>query len=146
MYDIVRTMKTSFFSLRSFAVSRLASRLSFSTNPVSSRPSTIYLTLNCRQLSTMPPPPPKRKWPRRNGGDRPNGASTVGAPTTPRSSAAQQPKRPKVEDALQRPVDTVDVRQLYSTAAGDAAPKPFSDLKDRLHKGLLDGLERMGFE
>ncbi|KAH7338524.1 ATP-dependent RNA helicase MSS116 mitochondrial precursor [Pyrenochaeta sp. MPI-SDFR-AT-0127] len=94
----------------------------------------------------MPPPPPKRKWPRRNGGDRSNGAPTAATPTTPRSSAAQQPKRPKVEDTMQQPIDTVDVRQMYSTAAGDAAPKPFSDLKNRLHKGLLDGLEKMGFE
>jgi ATP-dependent RNA helicase MSS116 len=57
----------------------------------------------------------------------------------------QQPKRPKVEDAQQK-VDTVDVRQMYSTSAGDAAPKPFSDLKNKLHPALLEGLDKMGFE
>ena len=92
------------------------------------------------------PPPPKRKWPRPKGGDRSNGASTPNPPTTPRAAIAQQPKRPKVEDTLAKPVDTVDVRQMYSTAAGDAAPKPFSDLQSKLHKGLLDGLDKMGFE
>ncbi|KAL6704619.1 hypothetical protein ACN47E_008016 [Coniothyrium glycines] len=96
-----------------------------------------------------PPPPPKRKWPRRNGGDRSNGAaaSTPNTPATPRSNVSQQPKRPRVEAAAQNEgVATVDVKQMYSTAAGGAAPKPFSDLKDRLHPGLLAGLDRMGFE
>lgn len=64
----------------------------------------------------------------------------------PRSTTAQQPKRPKMEETQSKPENSVDVRQMYSTAAGDAAPKPFSELKDRLHKGLLDGLDKMGFE
>ncbi|EDU40617.1 DEAD/DEAH box helicase [Pyrenophora tritici-repentis] len=95
------------------------------------------------------PPPPKRKWPRGRGGgggDRTNGAATQGGPTNPRSTIAQQPKRPKMEDAQPKPEGGVDVRQMYSTAAGDAQPKPFSELKDKLNKGLLDGLDKMGFE
>ena len=59
---------------------------------------------------------------------------------------SQQPKRPKMEDTQPKPDARVDVRQMYSTAAGEAAPKPFSELKNRLHKGLLDGLDKMGFE
>ncbi|KAE8873511.1 hypothetical protein PTNB73_00143 [Pyrenophora teres f. teres] len=98
------------------------------------------------------PPPPKRKWPRGRGGggggggDRTNGTATQGGSTNPRSTIAQQPKRPKMEDAQPKPEGGVDVRQMYSTAAGDAAPKPFSELKDKLNKGLLDGLDKMGFE
>ena len=157
MYLVVKTMKSVSRSLplRSFALSSLPSRLSLSTNTTSSlsRPANVSLTLTYRQLSTMPPPP-KRKWPRPKGGDRPNGgdrangASALSAPPTPRSTLAQQPKRPRVlnDDTLSNPVETVDVRQMYTTAAGDAAPKPFSDLKNKLHKGLLDGLEKMGFE
>lgn len=151
MYLVVKTMKTVSRSLplRSFAHSCLLSRLSLSTNTTSSlsRPANVSLTFNYRQLSTMPPPP-KRKWPRPKGGDRPNGAAAPSAPPTPRSSIAQQPKRPRVlnENMQSNPVETVDVRQMYTTAAGDAAPKPFSDLKNKLHKGLLDGLEKMGFE
>ncbi|KAF1935884.1 ATP-dependent RNA helicase MSS116 mitochondrial precursor [Clathrospora elynae] len=98
----------------------------------------------------MAPPPPKRKWPRGRGGgggsERTSGASTPTTQSTPRSTMAQQPKRPKVEDTQPKAEGTVDVKQMYSTAAGDAAPKPFSDLKDKLNKGLLDGLEKMGFE
>jgi ATP-dependent RNA helicase MSS116 len=51
-----------------------------------------------------------------------------------------------VEPGLQNAQSSVAVKQMYSTAAGDAAPKPFSDLKDKLHPGLLLGLEKMGFE
>ncbi|KAI1522687.1 SrmB Superfamily II DNA and RNA helicase [Pyrenophora tritici-repentis] len=51
-----------------------------------------------------------------------------------------------MEDAQPKPEGGVDVRQMYSTAAGDAQPKPFSELKDKLNKGLLDGLDKMGFE
>ncbi|KAF2854186.1 ATP-dependent RNA helicase MSS116 mitochondrial precursor [Plenodomus tracheiphilus IPT5] len=95
----------------------------------------------------MPPPPAKRKWPRRNGGERFNGGSaTPSAPTTPRSALAQQPKRPKVDDAQPLSAGPIDVKHMYSTAAGDAAPRPFSDLQDKLNKGLLDGLDKMGFE
>lgn len=94
----------------------------------------------------MPPPPAKRKWPRRNGGDRSNGSATPTAPTTPRTALAQQPKRPRVEDTQPTHTGPVDVKQMYSTAAGDAAPRPFSDLKDRLDQSLLDGLDKMGFE
>jgi ATP-dependent RNA helicase MSS116 len=59
---------------------------------------------------------------------------------------AQQPKRPRVEDTQPKSEAGVDVRQMYSTAAGDAAPKPFSDLKNKLHPALLKGLDKMGFE
>lgn len=149
MYALTKTMKpvSRSLSLRPFALARFPSCLSLPTNIRPSRPSTtVCLTFNST-LSTMPPPPPaKRKWPRRNGGERSNGASTPTTPTTPRSVAAQQPKRPKVADTLPKPDGTVDVKQMYSTAAGDAAPKPFSDLKDKLNQGLLDGLEKMGFE
>ncbi|KAF1833271.1 DEAD-domain-containing protein [Decorospora gaudefroyi] len=97
------------------------------------------------------PPPPKRKWPRgrggggSSGGDRTNGASPT-TPATPRSTIAQQPKRPRVENMQPKAEGRVDVRQMYSTAAGDAAPQPFSALKTQLHPGLLDGLDKMGFE
>ena len=140
-----------------FALARLVpSRLSLATNTRYSRISVVPLTLSHRlhtrplstQLSTMPPPP-KRKWPRGRGGgggDRTNGTPTQGGPTNPRSTMAQQPKRPKMEDAQPKPEGGVDVRQMYSTAAGDAAPKPFSELKDKLNTGLLDGLDKMGFE
>jgi ATP-dependent RNA helicase MSS116 len=59
---------------------------------------------------------------------------------------SQQPKRPRVENTQPKVEGTVDVRQMYSTAAGDAAPKPFAELKGKLHPGLLDGLDKMGFE
>lgn len=147
MYQVVKTMKSipRYLSLRSFAPASPAPRLSLSTNTVSSSPPTVYLRLNHRQLSTMPPPP-KRKWPRPKGGDRSNGATTQNPPAARRPPIAQQPKRPRVEDTLPEPVDTVDVRQMYSTAAGEAAPKPFSVLQNKLHQGLLDGLDKMGFE
>lgn len=100
------------------------------------------------------PPPPKRKW-RKPQGDRLNGAASVSSPstpTTPRSTIAQQPKRPKVEDAVGKgegtvgAIGTVDVKQMYSTAAGDAQAKPFSALSGTLDKALLAGLDKMGFE
>lgn len=141
-------LRSCSLSLRPFALARLPSRLCLPTNTTSSRTSTLYLTTNdYRLLSTMPgpPPPAKRKWPRRNGGAA-NGGPTPTTPTTPRSTVAQQPKRPKVEDTLPKPVGTIDVKQMYGTAAGGEAPRPFSDLKDKLNKGLLDGLEKMGFE
>lgn len=94
------------------------------------------------------PPPPKRKW-HRPKGDRANGTATPSTPattTTPRTAIAQQPKRPKVEDALPTPEGTVDVKQMYSTSAGDATAKPFSELSGKLDKALLDGVDKMGFE
>ncbi|CAN9100630.1 unnamed protein product [Alternaria alternata] len=94
--------------------------------------------------------PPKRKWPRGRGGggggDRANGAPGRSGPTNPRSTMSQQPKRPRVEDSQAKAETGVDVRQMYSTAAGDAAPKPFSDLKNKLNPALLNGLDKMGFE
>jgi ATP-dependent RNA helicase MSS116 len=92
------------------------------------------------------PPPPKRKWPNRprGGGGGANG-SAPGTPTTPRSTVSQQPKRPKVEDAAPK-AEGVDVKQMYSTSAGDASAKPFSELSGKLDKSLLDGLDKMGFE
>lgn len=148
MYALTKTMKlvSRSLSLRPFALARLPTRLPLSTNTIPSQPSTLNLTSHST-FSTMPPPPPaKRKWPRRNGGERSNGANTPTTPITPRTAVAQQPKRPKVEDTLPKADGTIDVRQMYSTAAGDAAPKPFSDLSNKLNKGLLDGLEKMGFE
>ncbi|OAL02684.1 ATP-dependent RNA helicase MSS116, mitochondrial [Phaeosphaeriaceae sp. SRC1lsM3a] len=94
------------------------------------------------------PPPPKRKW-HRPKGDRANGTatpSTPATPTTPRTAIAQQPKRPKVENAMPKPEGTVDVKQMYSTSAGDATAKPFSELSGKLDKALLDGVDKMGFE
>ena len=96
------------------------------------------------------PPPPKRKWPNRprggggGGGGGANG-SVPGTPTTPRSTVAQQPKRPKVQDAAPA-AEGVDVKQMYSTSAGNASAKPFSELRSVLDKSLLDGLDKMGFE
>jgi hypothetical protein len=157
VYVRQKTMKLVSRSLsRDFILARLvpSTRLpvSLATN---TRFSSVFFTRNYRQLSTHTstltmPPPPKRKWPRGRGGggggDRSNGAPTTpGNPAAPRSTMGQQPKRPKVEDAQQK-VDTVDVRQMYSTSAGDAAPKPFSDLKNKLHPALLEGLDKMGFE
>lgn len=94
----------------------------------------------------MPPPPAKRKWPRRNGGERSNGNATPTTTSSPHTALTQQPKRPKVDDVQSNVTSTVNVKQMYSTAAGDAAPRPFSDLKGKLNKGLMDGLEKMGFE
>lgn len=97
------------------------------------------------------PPPPKRKW-HRPRGDRPNVAangSATGSNSTqtgPRPTIAQQPKRPKVEDTPPNGAGSVDVRQMYSTSAGDAEAKPFSALSGTLDKALLNGLDKMGFE
>ncbi|KAH9859931.1 hypothetical protein IAQ61_011714 [Plenodomus lingam] len=144
---------------RPFALARLAARLPSSTDTIS--PGRLFTTStrldttcyprvspqnSLQPASTMPPPPAKRKWPRRNGGERSNGSATPTAPMTPRTALGQHPKRPKVEDAPPTSASPVDVKQMYSTAAGDAAPKPFSDLKDRLDKSLLDGLDKMGFQ
>ena len=163
MYVRMKIMKlvSHSFSSRPFALARLIpSRLSLATNTKHSRISTVVsLTLNHSQnrlytqfpaqLSVMSAPP-KRKWPRGRGGggggDRANGAPARGGPTNPRSTMSQQPKRPRVEDTQPKPETGVDVRQMYSTAAGDAAPKPFSDLKNKLHPALLNGLDKMGFE
>jgi ATP-dependent RNA helicase MSS116 len=41
---------------------------------------------------------------------------------------------------------SVDVKQMYSTSAGDSSAKPFSDLNGKLDKTLLDGLDKMGFQ
>ncbi|KAH7087433.1 ATP-dependent RNA helicase MSS116, mitochondrial [Paraphoma chrysanthemicola] len=93
----------------------------------------------------MPPPPNKRKFYRpnraNNGPANGSGANTPTAPTV-----AQQPKRPKVEDAVPKAEGTVDVKQMYSTSAGNASAKPFSELSGVLDKALLDGLDKMGFE
>lgn len=99
-------------------------------------------------------PPPKRKWhPRRPAGANAaaNGTNSAASsnpstPTTPRSSIAQQPKRPRVEDSAPKPDGTVDVKQMYSTSAGGGEAKPFSELSGKLDKTLLNGLDKMGFE
>jgi ATP-dependent RNA helicase MSS116 len=97
-------------------------------------------------------PPPKRKFNRSRGGGAANGSGsgTPDTPTTPRSTMAQQPKRPKVAEtlpAVHSSVEgTVDVKQMYSTSAGEATAKPFSTLSSVLDKTLLEGLDKMGFE
>lgn len=91
------------------------------------------------------PPPPKRKWPRSRGGNRANAADRAER-STGGTGLTQQMKRPKVEDAQSTGVNTINVKELYSTAAGDAAPAPFSDLKGKIDQGLLNGIEKMGFE
>jgi hypothetical protein len=132
-------------SLRSFACSRLVSRLPISTNTTSSIFTPLTLTPHYSTPSKMPPPPPpKRKWnrPRNNG---PANGSAPGTPATPHTALNQQPKRPRVEDAAPQS-EGVDVKQMYSTSAGEASAKPFSTLSGKLDKSLLDGLDKMGFE
>ena len=94
------------------------------------------------------PSPPKRKWHRPKGNGVANGSApnTPTTPITPRSTVAQQPKRPKVEDAMPTAEGTVDVKQMYSTSAGGGSAKSFSELSGKLDKALLDGLDKMGFE
>jgi ATP-dependent RNA helicase MSS116 len=93
----------------------------------------------------MPPPPNKRKFYRPNRAN--NGAGNGSAPNTPTTpTVAQQPKRPKVDDTVPKAAGTVDVKQMYSTATGEASAKPFSALSGVLDKALLDGLDKMGFE
>jgi ATP-dependent RNA helicase MSS116 len=92
------------------------------------------------------PPPPKRKFPRPNRGNGAANGSGPGTPTTPRTAGTQQPKRPRVEDAMPPAAGSVDVKQMYSTSAGDSSAKPFSDLNGKLDKTLLDGLDKMGFQ
>jgi hypothetical protein len=138
--------------LRLPACSHLTARLPpFSTNTTrSSISSPLNLTHHYSIIATMPPQP-KRKW-HRPRGDRANGAangsapSTPSTPGTPRTALTQQPKRPKVEDAMPTAEGTVDVKQMYSTSAGDASAKPFSELSGKLDKALLEGLDKMGFE
>jgi hypothetical protein len=132
-------------SLRSLACSRLVSRLPVSTNTTSSIFTPLTLTPHYSTPSKMPPPPPpKRKWnrPRNNG---PANGSAPGTPATPLTALNQQPKRPRVEDAAPQS-EGVDVKQMYSTSAGEASAKPFSTLSGKLDKSLLDGLDKMGFE
>jgi hypothetical protein len=164
----MKTMKlvSHTLSSRPLALARLIpSRLSLATNTKHSLTSTIPFALNHSQhrLYTSLPAqvsdmsaPPKRKWTRGGrgggrgggggGGDRTNGAPARGTPMNSHSTMSQQPKRPRVEDTQPKSETGVDVRQMYSTAAGDAAPKPFSDLKNKLHPALLNGLDKMGFE
>jgi hypothetical protein len=133
-------------SLRSLACPRLVSRLPLSTNITSSIFTPLNLTHHYHTSSTMPPPPPpKRKWNRPRNSNGPANGSANGTPTTPLTALAQQPKRPRVEDAVPKP-EALDVKQMYSTSAGDASAKPFSTLSGKLDKSLLDGLDKMGFE
>jgi ATP-dependent RNA helicase MSS116 len=90
------------------------------------------------------PPPPKRKWhrPRPNGAAPNNGAN-------PHSTATQQPKRPRTEDVKMQDVTAtgpVDVKAMYSTSAGNAEAKRFSEMKGALDQALLNSLDKMGFE
>ncbi|RMZ70885.1 atp-dependent rna helicase [Pyrenophora seminiperda CCB06] len=154
-----KTMKLVSHSLmpHPFALAHLIpSRLSLATKIRYSRISTAPLTLTLSHklhnhpLSThlsIMPPPPKRKWPRgRGGGGGGGNAPTQGEPTNPRSTMAQQPKRPKMEDIQPKPEGGVDVRQMYSTSASSAAPARFDTLDKKLDKGLLNSLDKMGFE
>lgn len=139
-------------SLRSLTCSHLVSRLPSASTNTRSISSSVNLTHRYSILTTTTasmPPPPKRKW-RRPNGDRLNGAasgSVPGTPTTPRTAIAQQPKRPRVADAAPTTAERIaDVKQMYSSSAGDASAKPFSALSGKLDKSLLDGLDKMGFE
>jgi ATP-dependent RNA helicase MSS116 len=128
---------------RSFGLSNFAARLSLSTNTL--RPySTPHFTYTHRQISTTMPPPPKRKWHRpRPAGAAPNNGAN------PQSTVAQQPKRPKVEDAVQQNAGSngpVDVKAMYSTSSGNAEAKRFSEMAGTLDKSLLQSLDKMGFE
>jgi hypothetical protein len=126
---------------RSLPLRSFAPLFPFPTNTFCSS-STLHLTYNHRHLSTTMPPPPKRKWNR----PRPSGAAT-NAPATQQSPAAQQPKRPRVNDgALQNEGGPIDVKAMYSTSAGNAEAKRFSEMAGKLDNTLLQGLEKMGFE
>lgn len=94
------------------------------------------------------PPPPKRKWhrPRGANGAPGNGTGNPATANNARAPFSQQPKRPKVEEMAAQDVGPVDVKQMYSTSAGDATAKPFSALSGVLDKTLLNGLDKMGFE
>jgi len=97
----------------------------------------------------MPPPPTKRKWhPRKPANNNTASGSASNASTAPGTptALAQQPKRPRVENAAPKPEGGVDVKQMYSTSAGGDSAKPFSALSGKLDKALLDGLDKMGFE
>ena len=92
------------------------------------------------------PPPPKRKWNRpRPSGGAPNASAQ-------QSTAAQQPKRPRGNNAApqnaapQTEGGPVDVKAMYSTAAGNTEAKRFSEMAGKLDNSLLQGLEKMGFE
>lgn len=92
-----------------------------------------------QQLSTMPPRP--RRKPAYKGahpyGNRPKASDA----TTP----AAQPSRPTPVDAPAG-AETIDVKHLYSTAAGDMQPEPYSSMQGKLDPALLQGLDKMGFE
>lgn len=146
---VAKTMKPipHSLSLRSLARCHLPSCLPLSTNTASSRPTILSsFTYNHRQLTTMPPPSKRKFRPR---GDRSGGAGNGdrnGAPTTPRSTVAQQPKRPRVENTMPISEGTVDIKQMYSMSAGDAEPKKWAEMNGKLDKALLDSLDKMGFE
>lgn len=132
-------------SLRPSALARLPSRLLFPTDSTASRrfttcSSSILSTIDIPSMST---PSVNRKWPRRNGG---NGGERRRGNATSALPGGLRNKRPNAVDLQPSPAEHVDVKNMYSTAAGEMAPKPFSDLKDKLNKGLLDGLDKMGFE
>jgi len=141
-------MIASPLSLRPFAIARLPSRLPFPTTTIDSRRLTTSSSLGLQhtEVASMSPPASKRKWPRRNGGGRRSDNAMPTLPTNSSTTLTQQIKRPKVVDLQPSTDGHMDVKQLYSTAAGAAAPKPFSDLKDKLDKVLLDSLDKMGFE
>ena len=131
-----------FLTAHSSTPSGLVTRVSLSNTL---RPySTPHFTCNHRQISTTMPPPPKRKWHR----PRP----TVAAPNNaanPMSTAAQQPKRPRHEDVIKQESGStgpVDVKAMYSTSAGGAEAKKFSEMAGALDRALLNGLDQMGFE
>lgn len=136
-------MKT--ISHQLFASSGVAARVSLSTNTLRlcSRPCfTQTQTQPYSQTSIAMPPPPKRKWNR----PRPAGAAPGNA-ASPHSTATL-PKRPRTEEASKQaaPSGPVDVKAMYSTSAGGAEAKPFSDMAGTLDPALLNGLDKMGFQ
>lgn len=141
------------FPSSQFATSLLSSSTRFLTSRSQIiqhlAPASPLLSRQHRHIHKMPPPP-KRKW-HRPRGDRANGTpgNATGNPATTNNARApfsQQPKRPKVEEMAAQDVGQVDVKQMYSTSAGEATAKPFSALSGTLDKTLLDGLAKMGFE
>ena len=115
----------------------LSTRPSFHTyNHI--RPSLLTSTNRHIRTFTMQPPS-KRKAPGRRHHYRPK--------PNPTTSPADQPRRP-TPDEVDMPVkqEVMDVKRLYSSQSGDQAPVAFASLGGTLHKTLLDGLDKMGFE
>ena len=86
------------------------------------------------------PYPSRRPAGKANGNGEANGVSPAQQPSRPRTVAAGE-----VAGEVEPP-GVMDPRRLYSTSAGGGEAKPFKSLGDTLDKGLLEGLDKMGFE